>query len=371
MNNQIIRQPFMLLETVNMLYKYVNGITFPSLLEVWKKAASDPKYAPMVRRFEKLQQIMDQVCADVDVHDPEMQRFFAHVECDGGDTTCLAMLMTASFLTLEKPGFRDQVEEICRNWRQLQERNYWLDPCSAGMLLFRNGSEHPGELIYQIQRLNYPAEFRLELCGVLTRFEAHMHRLAELLEPFAQRLERIYAQESWMLEEIWAFWEKLFPEFTPLDMVLKVTRETELGEDCAQTTWFAFSLMNTNSVVVVTTDSAGYDLDHNCLFVGGAITPDFYSNRTARNLDEFSTVLKYISDRKRLEILRLLSKNRSYGHSLAEATGIHPGNISRNLAMLHQYGFLKQEKEPWRTYYETDQEALHDFLVRLEREICS
>lgn len=369
MRYHIVREPFILLETVHMLYKYVNGISIPGLLEKWPTTASNPQYAPLLRKFEKLQQIMDEVCADVDIQNGEIQRFFGHVD-NNDDDICLALLMTASFLTLEKPVFRDQVEEICRNWRIMQERKYWLQPTSAGILIFSNDADHPGELIYQVQRLNYPAEFRLELCATLTRFDEHMHRLADLIEPYAQRLEARYKEESWMLEEILAFWEKLLPDYSPLDMVLKAMRENGLDDACAKETWLAFSLMNTNAVTTITSNDAGYGLSHNCLYVGGAITPDFRSNRYPRNLDDFSAVLKYISDRKRLELIRLLSQERSYGHALAESTGIHPGNISRNLDTLHRYGFLKQEKGPWRNYYETDREAIHDFLVRLEEALC-
>jgi len=45
--------------------------------------------------------------------------------------------------------------------------------------------------------------------------------------------------------------------------------------------------------------------------------------------------------------------------------------MSRHLTLLHKYGFLRQERAPMVNYYETDKEALHDFLQLVETLVCS
>ncbi|MFR0734009.1 MAG: ArsR/SmtB family transcription factor [Oscillospiraceae bacterium] len=74
-----------------------------------------------------------------------------------------------------------------------------------------------------------------------------------------------------------------------------------------------------------------------------------------------------MSDKKRLEILGRLSKERAYSLELAKAMGVDPSNMSRNLALLCSYGFLKQEQEAQKNYYQTDHEAVRHFLRQLER----
>lgn len=77
-------------------------------------------------------------------------------------------------------------------------------------------------------------------------------------------------------------------------------------------------------------------------------------------------VLKALGDKKGLEILNCLARGRSYCHELADAMGADPGNMSRNLAMLHNYGFLRQKRDAQKNYYETDVDAIRNFLQRVE-----
>ena len=369
MGYRIIRAPFMLLETVSMLYKYVNGITVPGLLKQWRMDPADEKNRGRVRRLYRIQEILDQVCADVDPQDPELQRLFGQVEC-GCEDVCLAQLLTYSFCTLRKPGFRDHVEEIIEIWRRLQRKKYWIQPGSTGSLIFSQGSEHPGSLLRQVRALNYPSEFRLELCDALEHFDETLHRLADLLEPLSVRLEEIYRQERWIFEEVWAYWDEALRTLPPLELLERMCMKNE-AQGAGEMTWVALSAMNTNIVTTIMEEDLGTVLGHNCLFMGGAITTTSIAARHDSRLDGVLAVLKCLSDRKRLEILRRLSRGRSYGQALAESMGMDPGNVSRNLGMLHSYGLLRQERSTLRAFYETDREALHEFLVRLEKTILN
>lgn len=363
MSYEIIREPFMLQETVSMLYKFVNGHTASGLIKQWKWSADDKR----IKRMNRMQEIMDEVCAGLDPHDPELRRLFGHVE-SGSEDVCLAQIMTYSFCTLKKPGFRDCVEEICGIWKQLQEQGYWIQPESMASLAFSNEPEHPGSLLRQIRALNYPAEFRLELCDVLENFDESMHRLAELIEPLSDHLEEIYRKDTWLFDELWTYWQRNFQKVPPLEMLEEFGLENK-GQKTGEKTWVAFCLMNTHLLTYAMANQSPVCADHNLLLIGSCISPQSTIKRSGKDLDGISAILKCLSDRKRLEILQRLSQSRSYGQEIAEATGMDPGNLSRNLTMLHSYGFLRQERETLRTYYQTDQEAVHRFLVQVEREI--
>lgn len=368
MSFRIIHEPFMLPETVSMLYKYVNGIRLTDLMRQWKLTPDHKKCDPRIRKLTRLQEIMDQVCADVDRDDPFMQLYFGHVEC-GCENVCLAQLLTDSFCTLSCPDLTENIAEICRNWDQLRQRGYWIQPFSTGSLIFSDGPGCPGGLAQQIRALNYSASFRKSLLTAMEDLQGSVHTLAERIRPLADRLETFYREDSWLFEEQCAYWQEQFENQDPLDLLTRLGIEEE-RRGAGDVTWVACCMMDTNMLVAIMPGNCGYDLDHNCLRIGSAITPRSLATKRGADLESVSTVLKCISDRKRLEILHRLSKERSYGQALAEATGMDPGNLSRNLAMLHSYGFLKQERGTWRTYYETDQEALHNFLMRVEKVIC-
>lgn len=369
MGYRIVRQCFMLQETVSMLYKYVNGITFTDLLQRWKLATEENKDDPRIRRLNHLQQIMEQVCADLDPRDPELQYFFGHAEC-GCEEVCLAQLMTVSFYTLEKTDLWEHVNEICGIWRLLQERGCWIQPSSMANLNFSDGPGCPGDLRKQLRALNYSTRFRTDLRKALEDFENTLFRMARLVEPLAIHLKAIYDQEPWLFEELLNYWQEQFRKSEPLDLLTSLGTEEE-RQGAGEETWVGLSLMDTNTVVASMTGDSAFGLKHNCMMIGSAITHSATAKKRGTDLDSVSTILKCICDRNRLEILHRLSQERSYGQALAEATGMDPGNLSRTLAMLHNYGFLRQERGTWRTYYETDREALHNFLMRVEKEICS
>ena len=107
------------------------------------------------------------------------------------------------------------------------------------------------------------------------------------------------------------------------------------------------------------------------LILGSGATAGSHLRQQSSILDGLSSILKAISDRRRLEILCRLSHGRSYCYELAEAMGIDASNMSRHLAQLNQYGLLHQEREHMINYYETNKDALLDFLQLVGTTIMS
>jgi len=77
MGYEIVRGPFLLMETVAMLHKYVNGISFQSAISRQRFFMSDPAYQAQSKRMARLQRIMEEVCTGVDVRDGRIRHYFA------------------------------------------------------------------------------------------------------------------------------------------------------------------------------------------------------------------------------------------------------------------------------------------------------
>lgn len=367
MGYEIVREPFMLLETVSMLYKYVNGITFQSMLNRLKLSAGDPVFETLNRRAGWLQEIMFRVCKDLNPADPVLQRYFSKVALDVADV-CLAFFMTHSFVTARRPGYWENVEEICEIWRDLQAQGARIDPHSIGGFVFTRDSEEAVDLFSQIKVLNLPPEFRLELYDVMKDFEKNLRSLARLLEPLAVRLEESYRQEPWLLEESARHWEAEFRKMPPLDFLAAFAGKSIIA-GAGEKTLVAVSLMNSNQLVAEMASGLYLHGEHNVFFVGACMTAESIPQQRGRNLERIGAALKCLGDWKRLEILRRLSKKQGYGLELAEGMGMDSGNMSRTLAQLHQYGFLQQEREALRNYYRTDRAAIREFLKAVETAI--
>lgn len=75
-------------------------------------------------------------------------------------------------------------------------------------------------------------------------------------------------------------------------------------------------------------------------------------------LDELSTILKVIDDKSRMEILRMLVNNKSYGKALSDQVGISTPTVSHHLDILKQAGFIEEEKIRNIKYFYADKEKL-------------
>jgi len=75
-------------------------------------------------------------------------------------------------------------------------------------------------------------------------------------------------------------------------------------------------------------------------------------------LDELSAILKVIDDKSRMEILRMLVNNKSYGKSLSDQVGISTPTVSHHLDILKKAGFIKEEKIRNIKYFYADKEKL-------------
>ena len=218
MGIEIIRSPYLLYETVELLYKFVNGISFRSLLSLRLAADNTEESEWTVRLAEQLQEILKETCRGLDPSDPLLRRFFARAETsDRQEGTCLARFLTVSLFTLKEADFWKNVEQIRANWWHLQEKGAWIQGYSIVGLQFSFDEGCPGDLLEQVCGLELPAEFQLSLCRALRDFDRSLDALAELIWPIAQRLEETIRKADWLLDEKVTYWRNL--PVSPLDYV--------------------------------------------------------------------------------------------------------------------------------------------------------
>ena len=118
----------MLYETIAMLTKYVNRISMLDIRDTLRlyRSGLDETWR---RRLECLQEILEQVCADVDREDPDMQYFFLKRELSGpSDLTNLARVLTHPFIEWRSPKLEEEAEALKEDWRRLQARGFRLAP---------------------------------------------------------------------------------------------------------------------------------------------------------------------------------------------------------------------------------------------------
>ncbi len=367
MGYHIIRGPFMLQETMGMLFQFVNGVAYRYTpgRKSYLSGTNVQEAEMLTRRCNRLQEITEEVCHDLDIHDPVVQRFFGRTTVDC-ESLCLAQHMVRSFCTLREPDFRKNAEEICRIWHQLQAQGAWMHPQGIGGLVFSDKPGSPGDLFDQVSGTVFPVEYQMKLYGALRNFDKAMQELVELTEPYAQRLKVILNQESWLYEEAENYWQETFREMTPEEFLLSAGGQSFVygaGEE----TRISICMMSRNLLSYEMVHDSLLGLEYNTLILGSGMTRGaVVRSHGGGTTDVIGSILRALGEKKRLEILQHLSQNRSYCHELADLMDINPGNMSRHLAALYHYGFIRQDREPSRHYYETDREAIHNFFQLVE-----
>lgn len=364
MGYEIVRGPFILLETVEMLYGYINGISLRPQLNPSKLMEHSEEGNRIAQKIEQLRDIVADTCAGLDRQDSGLQRFFGQVQLDDSEeSVCLARYLVYSFLTLSEKSYDGEVEQLRYVWRNLQKSGAWLSGFDSHTLIFSHDENSPGDLFEQVRRLKLPGDFRIELYSALRSFDRTLTELVELIRPVAQRLEQTICRATWILDETEQYWQQ--SPVSPLDFLYEGLNQSEM------------SLVGKESIVAIAlmgSHSISYNLEHsptnpekcNFIFMGCSVTTTSVFRERDLSLEFLSATLKVLGDKKRLDILRRLSKNRAYGMELAESMGINQGNLSRSLSLLHSCGFVRQTRENLRTYYQADQEAFCDFMKQLE-----
>ncbi len=367
MKYRFVRGPFMLMETVYMLFKYVNGISFHDILYRLKAHLGGEVPENQGRVLRRVQQIMEQVCSGLDPREPQLQRFFRKDEKD--PDICLAIAMVATLEDMGSANVRDAIKTICDRWHWTQEHGCWIRETTDSQLYITGQPGCPGDLFEQIERMDSSPEFKITLYGGLRKFDQTAQELLELIEPLAERLAAIYREESWLFESVEESWQEVFAK-TPPEEFLNQFFDDDNFWDPTKELRISVSMMHADCIRFSDCRYPPIGQDYEWMYIGCG-TPNCGLRRggPTGGMDAVSATMKFLSDRKRLEILQRLSQEASYGAELAESLDMHSGNMSRTLSQLYSHGFLRQERQDARLYYRTDRDSFISFLRLVERTV--
>lgn len=360
MEYEIIREPFLFMDTMEMLHKYVTGFRYPSLWVPRRERGSTEPDDTIRKRLEFLQSVMEEACAGLDPEDELLRRYFGPIGTEYPyNWSYLARFMVSAFVNYAHPGFDDTAADILHQWELMQHLDGWLRLSGRTSLEYTCQPGNPGDLFAQVCALDLPAEFRLRLYGVLHRFPEALAELTELMRPVAERLERALERAALPVEEMANYW--LTRHLTPLEF-LENTIGPQATAGVRNRLRICIALMDPNRIYYDTDREAEIPQEYSYLYIGCGISASSLLQEHSNTLDDISSVLRGLSERKRLEALRQLAKKRLYGQELAELLNMDRGNLSRLLSVLNEQGFLRQEKENQRIYYRADREAMQNFF---------
>ncbi len=355
-------QPYMLYETIAMLTKYVNRISMLDIRDTLLRLYRSGLDETWRRRLECLQEILEQVCADVDREDPDMQYFFSKRELSGpSDLTNLARVLTHPFIEWRSPKLEEEAEALKEDWRRLQARGFRLAPDTCGISFIPLPAGEAQESFFrQLYCLHLPGDLSMEVLNLYEDYTGNLDRLVGLITPYARRLEEQLAERPWLMESLGTYWEEQFQTISP-ESFCAGSKMGYRSPPVNPHRRVCFSLMACTELQFETQNSVLHP--GRSLYVFGCSIAAVCSQQMfGDDTEHIAATFRTLGNKSRLELLLRLAQDRGYCQQLAVEAQCNTGDMSRSLTALSKCGLLKQEQEQSRTYYAADLPAISRFL---------
>ncbi|MBR5949653.1 MAG: winged helix-turn-helix transcriptional regulator [Clostridia bacterium] len=359
----LVREPIILFETIAMICRYYRKESYSAAAErltgLFSSGMKSSQIVELKLRGELADRLMNNICADIDVEDKDFQFFFKPFDTDdAAERNCVARVLIFSVMILEPLSFDDAIEQVKNGWAHVKRDGLELLHFHMHGINFMsaNGRDLPS-LFEQIYSMNYPYQAKMASFLALDRHEAYLSKLAEIVRPYAVRLEAALSGLAPVYASSADFWEFSLEVMSNEQIVALMRIEEKAKLTKLNKAYVSLFLFNEIGNSFDGHPSSSPD-DITTLVVGMGIYPEYTLVLEGQRIDKFSEKLKALADPIRLEILVRLSKEPDYCLNLAQSMNMNVGNVSRTLTLLYENGFLKRTKKRGRLYFETDIEAI-------------
>lgn len=352
----VTAQPHILLETLELLYAYVNNVS-PEFL-TYPGAYCIPVYA--------VQDIMSKACKDVPTNSSALQYYFSKRVFyeDPEQTTCIARNLCYNNSTVSTCPIDEAFNNLRRLWRFKVRHNWSLTGIDQFNLSF--GSPRGDQYIpiaNDLAELGVSAEYSSVLLEQLAGYEAAIDRLEELITPVARRLEPLllpWAKQAEPLAQSWRDYYGVPDGELRLRQKIAYKTEEQVRSLHVQLRYFRPKSGPGNT----------WDKSNIYLHTGVAIPVESHSQ------DGFASwefqALRLLGSEARMQILQTLLNQAMSSRELAKELNMHLGVVTRDVSSLHEARLLTVEVSSRYRRYRTNTQTLQILTRHLsDLEHCS
>lgn len=350
MITNIIATPCIILETVELLYAFINDIPAQKL------TADGPFCIPNW----DVQQIMNDCCAGLSRQDPLLRHYFAQVpiQDDSGTFACLGRHVAYNTLDFSDLSLEGTASSLCQGWREIKRRAE--RPFAIGEFSMEYGTpQEPGyaPLARDIDRLLVPPDYRQKLLEAFAGFDDTVEELVRLIGPIAKKLEGHLAPWTAQMEPLVAQWEEFFA--LP-DLKERLQKRWQLGvENSYNTIHICLRYLGSNN-------SAGQMLEETGVihFHMGVGRPVFPVEKQELDAWEYKA-LRLLGSPARIKMLQATVNKAMSTREIAQELGMHLGAVGRDVSSLFDARLLIVEHSGGRSRYRANTTALDTIAKHL------
>lgn len=352
MRIQVVSTPCYLLETVELIFAFVN--------EIPPEALTGP--GPYCIPAREVQRMMDTACAGLSLHNPTLQFFFRkEALCDDSrEFTCIARNIAYLVATFSCQTISQAFALLRKSWNtMLQEQSY---PASIGRYTFDCGWQDESDakamnLELGVGQLLISPEYRERLLSVLKNFDYYTQLLEELITPVERRLELMmvpWVKHSEPLRQSWStfFAQPDLPSL--LQKKWKFASKEPIDQGYATLRYFdatyqmlELGTLEQRSVIYI--------------HIGVNCTTDISDE------EEFAPweiqALRLLGSQARIKLLKAIQFQPMSTRELAQNLGMNLGSVGRDVSSLLSAGLLVVEVDDDRRRYTINSTAL-DTIIR-------
>ncbi|MHC1747844.1 MAG: ArsR/SmtB family transcription factor [Cellulosilyticaceae bacterium] len=310
--------------------------------------------------FDTLNPIFDSIIAIYDTlqkqllsHQDTVQKYFKYFSLDNNSNLFLGNIFSDLFL-------KDTFTDDFKNFKNLDDTEKEKQIFECFSVLSNDFYTHlacPYDLFELLEKLAYPSHVKYEYIRLFYTFEASYEEISNLMlytsrlivpyqEDFTLLFDRYLCQ---LFDEIKIGGAQTIKKYFPLDLST---------DDCYQVYPNFFA---SNSITVM---QIGTDLNY--IFIGFTAlkTLTFTKNYNCTQ-SQLLSFLKIVSDKSKLEILKLLRHNKLYATELADKLEITGATISHHMSALANMGLITIEKTNNKVYYSLNLEKIRYYTKEL------
>ena len=339
---RMVRDPVLLYETLGMVCKAYRresySATAESLLTRFGAVLTESQIGELKSNAAIADQVMNTVCADLDCEADDVKFFFEPFETgEAYELNCVARVLVLSMMGLKKIDFDEAIEETKRRWTEVKKEGIEvLDFHMHGVSFVCTKGRPTASLFEQIYAMDYPHKAKMDSFLALEKHEYYLDKLADILRPYARRLKDSMVR----LEPIYNYtadnWGHYLKDM-PSDMIFELLRIDEKTQ-LHMLTEAAVSLFLFNEIGNCFDDIPSTPNELTTLYIGVSVYPQYAKAFAEQQVHKIAEIVKSLADPVRMAILARLYKAPDYCYNISLDMDLNPGNVSRHLTLLYEYG---------------------------------
>ncbi|MGM9641319.1 MAG: winged helix-turn-helix domain-containing protein [Faecousia sp.] len=349
MNVFVTNEPCMLLETVELLYAFVNDIPMSELT-----APGEYTIPPVA-----LQQIITAASSGLSRQDPELQFFFLREPLlDGSGFTCLARCLVYNSMDFSCRTLSESAESLRRKWRELRQNGEHFSSIGEFGMDYTDPSDRSFvPLSLDTERLGVTPFFRQKLLEAFAGFDEYMTMLQRRLEPVAARLEPSltpWIQRAEPLAKRWiAYYQSPGSEES-------LQQRACCSSDSIQSVSICLRYIHATAGPGVLDEETGTASFHM------GVTRET-ERKAPADFEEWEYhALRLLGSPARMKMLQAMAEKSMTSREMAQQLNLHLSAVGRDVKSLFDARLLQVESIHGRNRYKTNASALEAIIQHLQ-----